>query len=348
MGTEHPQSSAVDFLIVGQGIAGAMMAWHLMKAGKTVLVVDNGLPSASKVAAGLFNPVTGRRFVKSWRIDELLPHAENTYKEMEQFLGARFFYQLPIVRFLSGPEEKMVYERSLSEDNQNYISGFASSTSENQFATCEIKGGGYVDTNLLISVYRQFLAKSGLFIEDNFRYDDLHINQEGINWKGLAAKAIIFCEGYKAIENPWFPNLPFKLAKGEILTVRIPKLNSKKILMSGGYLVPVGNYIYKLGSTYEWDDLEPEPTEKGREALITLLKKTTSLPFEIIDHEAGVRPAVAHRRPLLGRSSVHGKMFILNGMGTKGVILAPFFAKQLTDFLLEGKELDKEVDIQGL
>lgn len=345
MGTDPPQISAVDFLVVGQGMAGTMMAWHLVKAGKSVSVVDDGLPSASKVAAGLFNPVTGRRFVKSWLIDDLLPYAETVYRDLELKLGRQFLYKVPIVRFLSGPEEKMVYERAQRADNHNYIEGFAASSTENKFASCEIKGGGYVDTDSLIVLFHKYLAEQGMFIEDDFRYKDVELSGENIKWKGHSAKAIIFCEGYKATDNPYFPGLPFNLAKGEILTVSIPELKSEKILMSGGYLVPIGDDIYKLGSTYEWDDLSPDPTEKGKETLVNLLKRITDLPFEIIGHEAGVRPAVKNRRPILGQSSVNENMFILNGMGTKGVILAPFFAKQLTDYILDGKALDKEVDV---
>ena len=142
--------------------------------------------------------------------------------------------------------------------------------------------------------------------------------------------------------------MPFNLAKGEILTVRIPELNSEKILMSGGYLLPIGNDIYKLGSTYDWDDLSPEPTETGYKTLISKLKNITDLHFEVIDHEAGVRPAVKQRRPFLGRSKIHEKMYILNGLGTKGVILAPYFARQLTEYILEGKPIDKEADVINL
>jgi len=346
--TNLDSRTPVDYLIVGQGLAGTMMAYHLLKAGKRILVIDNGLNSSSMVAAGLFNPVTGRRFVKSWLIDDLLPCAESVYKDLEAMLGQKLLYQLPIIKYLSGEEEMVVYEKSIQSDEQKYIAGFTASKSENKYASCEIKGGGFIDCSLLINDFRKYLTEQNMFLETSFSYSDLKINAQQIVWENFQAGHVIFCEGYMATENPYFPGLPFKLAKGEILTVRIPALHADKILMAGGYLVPVGNDIYKIGSTYEWEDLTTQPTEKGREELIGKLKKITDLPYEILNHEAGIRPAVKQRRPLLGKSTIDDRIFIMNGLGTKGVILAPYFAAHLTHCILSGTALEKLVDISLL
>ena len=346
MAIKPPQIDSVDYLIIGQGLAGTAIAFHLLKAGKSVLVVDNGLPSSSKVAAGLFNPVTGRRFVKSWLIDDLLPYAQEVYGDIAKLTNAdSYFHELPIIRYLAEDEEADVFKRSLKVDNQKYIAGFTPKSETIKQAIIEITGGGYVDTVSMINNFRNYLVSIGSFSLHEFQYSDLKVTVERISWNNISIGSVIFCEGYKAVENPYFPGLPFKLVKGEILTVRIPNLNSEKILMSGGYLLPVGNDIYKLGSTYDWDDLTPEPTKTGYETLLAKLKNITDLPFEVIDHEAGVRPAVKQRRPLLGRSTVYENMYIFNGLGTKGVILAPYFAKQLKEYLLNGKALDKEADV---
>jgi glycine oxidase len=322
-----------------------MMAWHLLESGKTVVVVDNGLPSASTIAAGLFNPVTGRRFVKSWLIDDLLPYAETTYHKLEDVLGEKFYFPKPVVHFISGQEEKNVYERSLTDDNRKYITGFTSSDSDDRFASCEIKGGGFVDTGLLIASFRKYLEKKNIFIEEAFDYKNLVVNTEYIHWKDISATQIIFCEGYKAVNNPYFPGMPFNLAKGEILTLSIPGLHAEKILMSGVYLVPLGNDIYKLGATYEWDNLEPGPTNKGKEELLHKLKNLTTFPFEILNHEAGIRPTMKQRRPFVGRHPNHNNIFILNGLGTKGVLLAPYFANELCRLLLHGIPTSGEVGL---
>jgi len=335
----------VEYLVIGQGLAGTMMAFHLLETGKSVCVVDNGEISASMVAAGLFNPVTGRRFVRSWNIEKLLPYADKVYPSMEKLLDRKFYFKKPIIKILSGNEEKMVYDRSLTIENKPYIEGFYSATEEAKYSTCEIKEGGFVDTSLMIGSFREYLQKKDAFIKEDFYYNDLIINPEGIQWKDVHADNIIFCEGYKAIDNPLFPDLPFNLAKGEILTLKIPGLNPDKVLMAGGYLVPVGDDIFKLGSTYAWDDMTTTPTPKGREDLITKLKDIADLSFEIVNHEAGIRPAVKNRRPIVGRHPDMANVFILNGMGTKGVLLAPYFAKQLSDLLLFDNEVDSDVDV---
>ncbi len=345
MDTDYHMDEYIDYLVVGQGLAGTMMAWHLYREGKRIMVVDDGKKSASLVAAGLFNPVTGRRFVKSWLIDDLLPYAESTYKDLEKLLNKKFFFQMPILKYLSGEEEKMVYEKSIQSDKQQYISQFNSSATGNQYSSCEIKGGGFVDTSMMILSFREFLVENGLFVAEKFSYNDLDTSAGVIKWKNCNVENVVFCEGAAAVDNPFFPALPFNLAKGEILTVKIPGLSADKILMAGGYLVPLGDDIFKIGSTYEWEDLSPVPTESGKEQLIEKLEKITDLTFEILDHEAVIRPAVKQRRPLLGRSAVNDKMYILNGLGTKGVILAPYFANQLTDYILRDKPIEKEVNI---
>jgi glycine/D-amino acid oxidase-like deaminating enzyme len=337
-----------DFLIMGQGLAGTITAFLLMEAGKSVCVVDPGIPSSSSVAGGLFNPVTGRRFVRSWMIETLLPAAENVYRRMEKELAIKVFHQLPITRFISGPEEKDIYLKAVNLENKPYIAGFQASEGGATMASCEIARGGYIDTKLLLQSFKNYLAERDCLRPESMDYKDLEIKPEGITWKDIHAGNIIFCEGYKAVENPWFSWLPFKLAKGEILTVRIPGLNATKVLISGAYLIPLGNDIYKLGSTYVWDDLTPDPTEKGLGELRTKLHNITDLPYEIIAHEAGIRPAVAHRRPFLGRHPDHENIAILNGLGTKGVVLAPYFANMLCGNLLHGEQVLKDVDVREL
>jgi glycine oxidase len=335
-----------DFLVVGQGLAGTLVTYHLIKEGKSVCVIDPAKPSSSSVAGGLFNPVTGRRFVKSWMIDTLLPSAEKTYKGIEELTGEKLYFPMPILRYISGPEEKAIYEKAIDPETNRYIKAFNSSASGDKFASCEITGGGVVNTSLLISAIREYLKQNDSFIEDTLNYDDLTITPSEISYKDITASEIIFCEGYQGQDNPYFNNMPFNPAKGEMLTVKIPGLNADKILISGGYLVPCGDDLYKVGSTYTWDDLTEKPTRSGLDELSKKVGNFTDLPFEIVSHEAGVRPASIKRRPFLGRHPEHHNLSILNGLGTKGVVLAPYFAEMLCRHLLHDEPLIDEVGIE--
>ena len=184
-------------------------------------------------------------------------------------------------------------------------------------------------------------------MEETFDYNRVSFSENKVVYKDIEADKIIFCEGYKTIDNPYFSWLPFKLTKGEILTVKIPdfKIDDEFVLNKGVFILPLGNNIYKVGATYEWNDLTEKTTEKGKLELEDKLKKVIKLPFEIIDQQAGIRPTVLDRRPLIGIHSENNKLAVFNGMGTKGVMLVPHFANQFADFLINNIPLNKEVDI---
>lgn len=187
-----------------------------------------------------------------------------------------------------------------------------------------------------------------MLLEEKFDFSQLSVSENNISYKDLKVKKIIFCEGFKAIENPYFPKLPFKLTKGEILTIKLlgdKIIPTEKVVNKGVFILPLGNNTYKVGATYEWAELNEEATEKGKSELIEKLQKVIKTPFEIIDHQAGIRPTVNDRRPLLGFHSQHPQLAIFNGMGTKAVMLAPYFAKHFAEVLEGETSLDKEVDI---
>lgn len=334
-----------DYLIVGQGIAGTLLTHFLLKKGKKVLVTDKYNPSsASNVAAGICNPITGRRFVKTWKADLLLPFAELTYHELEKELGSKFWYGVNILKLLSHTEEKeLITTKSLDPDFSNYIIPHSTSDS---IDFLEISHSGYVDMKKLLGIYREKLKQENRIIESHFKREDLSFNSDNIYWKDMPFNKVIFCEGYKAVNNPLFSWLPFMLAKGEVLTIYSRDLNQSKILIKDIFILPIGNDLYKVGSTYNWHNPDETPTPEGKEELIRKLNQMADYSYTITEHQAGVRPTVKDRRPFLGLHPIHKNIGIFNGLGTKGASLAPYFAQHFVEFLEEGKALDKEVDIR--
>ena len=71
-----------------------------------------------------------------------------------------------------------------------------------------------------------------------------------------------------------------------------------------------------------------------------------NVPFEVVDHKAAVRPTVKERRPFIGIHPNHKQIGIFNGLGAKGVLLAPFFASHFSEYLLGKTELMKEIDVK--
>lgn len=351
--------TAVNYIIAGQGLAGTILAQTLLKQGKLVLIIDEqGLSSASKIAAGLYNPVVFKRLVKSWMADELISCMDEFYYEAEQLLNEKFYFKKQIVKLFAEEQEKVLWLKKCNENVGKYLSktiqtNFLAGIIHNSPTgdSSEVIDAGNLDTRLFLDTFRTYFLLNNQLLDEKFEYDQLIINPHSVTYKNYTADKLIFCEGYKSIENPYFNWLPFKLTKGEIITVKIPFLfdneidKNEKVINKGVFILPLGNHIYKVGATYEWTDLTEQPTDKGKDYLIDRLQKIIKVPFEILDHKAGIRPTVIDRRPLIGLHPRHTAIAVFNGMGTKGVMLAPYFANQFFDFLENNLPLNTEVDI---
>ncbi len=285
-------------------------------------------------------------------IDEFLPQTLSTYRELEGKLDRKFLFPKTILRLIASEDEIRLFTRKKADNetethigeiyNDLPVSGL-----NNSFGACEILDGGNLDTAIFLNAFRKYLIEENLFLKEKFDYASLIHHEDHISYKDIKANKIIFADGYKAAsENPYFNYLPFNLVKGEILTVEIPGLSDEYIYNKSMLLTPMENNIFKAGGTYEWDDLSENTTEKGLSELVTKLEEMIMLPYKILTHHAGVRPAVKDRRPLLGIHPHYKNIGIFNGMGTKGVLLAPPMAENFVDYL-EGKaEIIKEADVQ--
>lgn len=342
-----------NYIIVGQGIAGTVLAHTFLNEGKTVLIIDEGSEhSTSAIAAGLYNPVVFKRLVKSWMADDLIPFMDAFYNDAEQLLGQRFYYKKQIVKLFADVAEKEFWLKKTGEDVGKYLSRaidehFLNELIENPHGAAEVKSAGNLDTSVFLKAFRDYFLKKNGLLQEKFNYGDLSISEQGVSYHNQDADKLIFCEGYKATQNPYFEWLPFKLTKGELLTIKLSEntvIPQEKVINKGVFILPLGADLYKVGATYEWEDLTDQPTEKGRRELIKKLQKVVQAPFEVVDHQAGVRPTVLDRRPLIGLHPEHPTVGVFNGMGTKGVMLAPYFAKEFSLFLHKGKPLPDEAN----
>lgn len=344
----------VDYLIVGQGVAGTALSYTLLKQGKTVWVVDMPYAgSSSRVAGGVCNPITGRKLVKTWKADELFPFLKEFYQDLEKTLDTRFFYPRQIYRTFKSDEQR---DELLEKSKQNEWSPFFDTTVNHQsyeaFLEAPIGGwqtkqGGWVDTSKLLDAYCQYLQSLGIYQKAEVQYDDIQLTENGVTWKDIEAKYLIFCQGMQGKQNPYFAQMPFRLVKGELLRIRIDEPPLENIISQGVFMLPLTDAPseYLVGATYEWRDLSTTPTDKAREQLLEKLNKWLKLPFEILEQRAGVRPATLDRRPLIGLHPSHRAIGFFNGLGTKGVSLAPYFARHLVAHIEQGAPLNDEVDL---
>jgi len=341
----------VEFLIIGQGISGTWLSYYLQKANKSFLVIDNNQPnSASRIAAGIINPVTGRRIVKTWMIDEFLEFLAPAYKELGNELGISAIEQKSLIDFYPTPQMKIAFDERINENaeflfqpqNQRLYDGFFNY----DFGFGEVSPCYIVNLKEIIPSWREKLLNKNQLLEADFEIDELKNTIDGVHYKNITAEKIIFCDGISSAQNPFFKNLPFALNKGEAIFIESADIPSTHIFKKGMMLTSIENDLYWLGSNYLWDFTDDKPSEQFRQQTELLLNNWLKVPFKIVDHRASIRPANIERRPFVGFHPVYRNIGILNGMGTKGCSLAPFFANQLTGYIVSAKEILPEADIK--
>lgn len=338
-----------DYIIVGSGLAGVLFAEVLTQYNKDFIIIDDASQRASIVAGGLYNPVVLKRFTEVWKAKKQLEVAIPFYKYLEKKLQIKLDYKIPVKRLFNSNKEQNNWfiasdKPSLSGFLANQIVPNNNPHIKAKFGFGEVLQTGRIDTSLLINRYKEDLQKQNKLFNESFDYNQLVLSNH-ISYKNIKANKIVFAEGYGLKQNPFFNDLPLHGTKGELLTIYAPQLHLDFILKSSIFLIPLGNHLYRVGSTYEWEDKSNEITRKGKDELIHKLKKFLTCDFNIVNQVAGIRPTVTDRRPLAGVHSNYKNMYVLNGLGTRGVMIAPYVAQQLFYFIENKKHLDKEINI---
>lgn len=336
----------VDYLIVGLGIAGAAVALQLLKLGKKIMVIDEPTDNqASRVAAGLFNPVTGKVMSKTWNASKLFPYLHSFYKEAEATTGRKFFHEMPIcIPFLSVEEQNNWMIKAGMDDfvEEVFTGSRFSSFVNDRFGGVVLKHSGYVDTAAYLEGVGHYLNSIGSLAKTTFDSSLLQLDEHFAGYDSISAKAVIFCEGTRVLSNPLFRWVPVRPLKGETLQIRLQK-EQPYIFNRGVYVVPSSEGTYRVGSTYN-RDIAPGATEAGKKEILEKLDGLLSQPYIVTHHDWGIRPTSPDRRPIVGRHPELKNVWILNGLGTKGVSLAPWASAQLVGEM-SGSQIENDVNI---
>ncbi|GAA4431859.1 FAD-dependent oxidoreductase [Pontibacter saemangeumensis] len=341
-----------DYIVVGHGLAGAILSYTLRKRGYQVLVVDEPRPSsASRVAAGLLNPIAGKRFAKSWMADAFIPAADAFYAELEAHFGQELFVHKPIYKIFSTIEEQNTWMANSASGGWNDFILATHTTSTHQptiddpYGGIMIGRGGSLLVEDMLRLLTAELLAQGLLLPERFQMDQLQLTAQGVKYKEQEAGHLVFCEGFQVVQNPYFKWLPVKPTKGEVLEVQTENFNPECIYNKAVYVVPVGAGRFLVGATYDWRQPDEQPSAEGRQELAARFSQITSQHFRIIKHRAGIRPAVRDRKPLVGVHPKYPQLSVFNGMGSKAVQMAPYLAQQFADALGGGAEVMPDIRI---
>lgn len=341
----------IDYIIVGSGLAGISFSEIALKSNKSILVFDNNSQNSSKIAGGLYNPVILKRFSEVWNAQEQLDLMNEFYSGLTEKISTKFDFKKTILRkFFSIEEQNNWFAASDKATLAPFLSTSIVTKKylgiDSPFNYGEVLQTGYVDTALLLSKYKDYLKGNKLFVDESFQYDSLEVLTDSVKYKGIEAKHIIFAEGFGMHANPYFNHLPLDGTKGELFTIKASGLDLDVIVNTSVFILPIGGDLYKVGATYNWKDKTDLPTDEGKQELIDRIKEIINCDFEIVEHFAGVRPTVRDRRPLIGTHEEFNSIHILNGLGTRGVMLGPAMAKALFDLIENNIPLDKTIDIK--
>ena len=342
-----------NILIIGQGLAGTAMAWHLWERGVPFLIVDRGEPvTCSKVAAGLITPVTGMRLKLSWRFDTFYPEALRFYRRIGQRLGARFFFPRGYVRLLKDDQEQEKWDKRLRDPElRSYVHPKAPKLDPHvvslPHAGFQQRHAAWLDTASYLEASRAFFATHNSYQQGEIQPADVHDDENSVTWNGQTFSHVVWAQGWQAAQHPLFHWVPFQSALGTILTAKADLNGERRILNRGCWLIPRSDGTLRAGSTYEWqftDEHTPSPEMLAK--LESNLRALIAGPVDILASQSAVRPIIKGKQALIGTHPAHPRIALFNGLGSKGSLRSPWLARHLVEHLLDGSTLDTEFDLQ--
>lgn len=339
----------VDTLIVGFGLAGMAFTETLSRHKKSFHIIDAPQGGSSLVAAGIYNPTVLKRCTMTWMGEAFHQFALPFYKEIEDRIGSPLLHPAPIKKLFASPAD---HNRWVVASDQPGLSVFLNPTIQQTpllgintpFGYGEVAHCGRLDINTLFQ--SQSKAMADCFTKEDFDFSALKLLKDGVSYKKIIAKNIVFCEGYKMKQNPYFEKLPLQGSKGQMLEISSSMLSSESIIKGPIFIAPLGKNRFWAGASFENQDKSLALTQEGREWLEDKIRKMISVEFTVENHLTQIRPTVQDRRPLLGTHPIYSQLYVLNGMGSRGVLTAPLASKWLYEAIYENQSLPAEVDIK--
>jgi glycine/D-amino acid oxidase-like deaminating enzyme len=337
----------VDYIIVGDGYGALFFAHQLIKNNKTFALFSGGEKSASHISAGIVNPLVLKRFTRFWLAQEQINALQITLKEIEDYTSVNYWINEPIHRILHDEMEREVW---VKKSNRDDLKPFLNSEFEtlkgvkNSFQSGKVLQSGRLNVGAFFRDLFFYLNLNDLLISAFFNYEEVHTEEN--TYQNIKFKNIVFAEGMAVRNNPFFKNIPLIPNIGHQLNLKLSENLGNKTFKKKYFLFPMSENKYYFGGTHDRDYLENEINEDSVLDLKKSLEDFYENRYEVTAVNFAFRPTVEDRRPILGRHKTHQNLYVLNGLGARGILNGNYFAKDLFEFIENGKSLMDEVDLR--
>ncbi|HMB89546.1 MAG TPA: FAD-dependent oxidoreductase [Rhodothermales bacterium] len=355
-----PDNERFDTIIVGAGLAGVCAALHLSQT-RQVLVLEAEQPAAgaSGAAAGLVNPLMSQKAKAAWRMNAALHalHATLSIAHAEDLLSRN-----GILRPATDARQADIFHEVASARPAN-ATWLPPETVQERFADVVaphgallVRRGGAIAVPTFIEAMLTAAQQQGARLATGAKVVDWGTNHDGVyvnvhsdtTTTRLHTRQLILALGYGYDDHPALCTLNLHPIKGQTVEVKAPT-NTLSIPLAGqGYIVPEGNSLI-VGSSYErgFSDLRPsaKQTRLILEQAATMLPALRNAP--VLDATAGVRVTVPGTRlPMVGPLPGQDRIWIFTGLGSKGLLMAPLLAQQLTGYLDKPDSIPQEIRVR--
>ncbi len=342
-----------DFLIVGQGLAGSLLAWHLLEADRRVLVVDRDEEhTSSKVAAGLVTPLAGSRFHLPPGLEERLDYARGFYWRLEESFGQTLFHHRRIARLFRDEREAALWSDRIGKEEAGYARFHApleidTARFHAPHGGFEMKEGGWLDVPAFLELTRQHLLERASYAIGKVDSSQVSVSRDAVRWKSIEAETVVFCEGWRSGRNRFFDWIPMRPTGGDILDLEIPEIpDERRIVNKGGWLLPLGGGRFRAGSTYRHGGTVADQDEAGAAEVLAKVASITSAPATVTGHRKALRPTIRRSQIFMGPHPSLERVAFFNGLGSKGVLNGPWHAAGLASHLVSGLPLPEAADLR--
>jgi len=324
-------------LVVGQGIVGSVLAWKLQQAQIPIRIFEGDFPaSASRAAAGLISPITGKRWHLTHKVDYYLTQARSFYMQLGSFFHDCFWKDHQIIRLINPKDDPIINKRFKDKAYRPYLGEKrpAGHWGNDPRGSVEIKGGGVLAVSRILDRIGNYFKDQNIQMPGAFDFDQLQQTADGWLYEGQPIRGVVFCEGAKAMQNPYFQGLPFSPSQGEILTLQVPMPAHwmGHVFNDGNWLIPVDGFTCRVGATYTWD-LHTQPTVAARAQLLDAFKRLMPSAYMpvVLDQKVGIRLAFLDTMPAIGEHPHYSGLYYFNGFGSKGTVFSPAMADCMID-----------------